>query len=361
MAMQRTANINKGKVEGSLYKSLYGDMKEKVLQVFWTSIEEGESTDIIYDNICDVLFTETDADIDISEKCRFLYSIYEVCYANRIVYKYVFMNYGKDNSTDLFKAAESKIECGPGIPPSWEELFLRESFRLAIATISRNMINKYDDIHLPSSIYDIFRCFHATNFNNLKVVLVGQDPYHQTMNIGGKTVSKAVGLSFSIREEDSRIPASLKNIYKRMSQTVTRETEVENEDGTESTIIEKWTPPNHGNLFSYAEQGILLLNTYLTVCPVKKAKSHRKLWGNFVRDNIIKYIDENCESVIFLLWGREAQAMKNVIGDRHFVLETSHPSGFSYRLGFNECDHFNEINNILESNDKTPIDWFSVH
>ena len=107
-------------------------------------------------------------------------------------------------------------------------MFWKEAFRLAIANISSNMFHDYDDIHLPSNVEDIFRCFHATDFENLKIVLIGQDPYHQMINIEGREVSKAVGLSFSIRPKDRRIPASLKNIYKRISQTVMRDIDIQN-------------------------------------------------------------------------------------------------------------------------------------
>lgn len=361
--IQKLRNIDRGNVEGSLYMNLYGDKRERILSIYNGDIDE--DVQLLYEKVCSLLFEVLDNSyyelsddnmIVIEQQSKFLYSIYELCCVNRIVYEgHNFMKYGKDNNTEIFTRAKSILRSGPGIPESWSDMFYKEDFRLNIAEISSKLYTQYGDVQYPSDIEDIFKCFHFTNYNNLKVVLIGQDPYHQEIVVGGRNVSKAVGLSFSIRKEDRKIPMSLKNIFKRMRQTISRTVEID-----EQTHIEDWMVPNHGDLSEYAKQGVLLLNTYLTVCPIGKAGSHSKLWGNFVRDNIIRYINENFENVIFLLWGRKAQGMENVIGDKHYVLKTSHPSGFSYNRGFHECDHFNEINQILLEVGKEPVDWFNI-
>ncbi len=175
----------------------------------------------------------------------------------------------------------------------------------------------------------IFKAFELTPVPQLKVVILGQDPYHG--------LGQAHGLSFSV---PSNVPAppSLKNIFK----------EIENDLGVRMSgypSLEKW-----------AQQGVLLLNAVLTVRS-GEAASHSKIgWEEFT-DAVIKYISDNCEGVVFLLWGNFARS-KSVLIDRskHHVLEAAHPSPLA-RGAFFGCRHFSRTNEILTANGKPPIDW----
>ena len=177
----------------------------------------------------------------------------------------------------------------------------------------------------------IFQAFEYFNFEDTKVVIVGQDPYHQK--------GQATGLCFSV-PNGIKVPPSLKNIYK----------ELEN-DST------KYHTPNHGDLTRWALQGVLLLNAGLTV-QEGKAGSHSKKWG-FLTDEIIRTISSNLDGVIFLLWGNFAKSKKKLIDTRkHFILEATHPSPLSAnRGGWFGCQHFSKTNDILKQNDKVEIKW----
>lgn len=176
---------------------------------------------------------------------------------------------------------------------------------------------------------NVFNCMNICDFNNLKVVLLGQDPYHQK--------DQAMGLSFSV-PENIKIPPSLVNIYK----------ELKTDCNIEHT---------NGDLTNWAKQGVLLLNTSLTVresCP----NSHQKYWRPFT-DNLIKYISDNKEGIVFLLWGGNAKDKKKFIdSEKHYILEANHPSPLSAnRGGWFGCKHFSKTNNILEKDGKKKILW----
>lgn len=175
----------------------------------------------------------------------------------------------------------------------------------------------------------VFNCLNICKLDEIKVVILGQDPYHQK--------GQAMGLSFSV-PENIKLPPSLKNIYK----------ELEND----CNIIH-----NNGDLTEWAKQGVLLLNTALTVresCP----NSHQKYWKPFT-DNLITYISENREGVIFLLWGGNAKDKRKLIDiNKHYVLEANHPSPLSAnRGGWFGCKHFSKTNEILKKNNKKEIRW----
>ena len=182
-------------------------------------------------------------------------------------------------------------------------------------------------IYPPGS--QIFRAFDLTPVNDLKVVILGQDPYHGP--------GQAHGLSFSV-SAGVPAPPSLKNIFK----------EIESDLGVRMSgypDLEKW-----------ARQGVLLLNAVLTV-RAGAAASHSKIgWEEFT-DAVIRYISDNCEGVVFLLWGNFARS-KSVLIDRsrHHVLEAAHPSPLA-RGAFFGCRHFSQTNALLQSQGKTPIDW----
>jgi uracil-DNA glycosylase len=184
---------------------------------------------------------------------------------------------------------------------------------------------------------NIFTAFEYTPVDKLKVVILGQDPYHGA--------GQAHGLSFSVQKW-AKIPPSLKNIYK----------ELENEwfYGTGTWLV---PVPSHGNLTHWADQGVLLLNSILTVEAWKPA-SHWKIgWENFT-DSVIEKISENCDGIIFLLWGNFARSKKALIDEhKHHILESPHPSPFSAHRGFLWNNHFKKVNEIISRQGKKNIKW----
>ena len=177
---------------------------------------------------------------------------------------------------------------------------------------------------------DIFNAFHFTPLSKVKAVIIGQDPYH---NVG-----QAHGLCFSV-QPGTEIPPSLVNIYKEL------------EDDLGCFI------PNNGYLVKWAEQGVLLLNTVLTV-RAHQANSHQgKGWEQFT-DAVIRAVNEKEEPVVFLLWGRPAQMKKSMLNNpKHLILEAPHPSPLSAYRGFFGCKHFSRANEFLKQNGVAPIDW----
>ena len=177
---------------------------------------------------------------------------------------------------------------------------------------------------------DIFAALNYTELKEIKVVIMGQDPYHGP--------GQAHGLSFSVRK-DIKIPPSLKNIYK----------EIEEDLGHK--------PADHGFLEKWAKQGVLLLNAVLTV-EQKKAGSHQKIgWQKFT-DKIIEIVNEELEGVVFILWGGYAQKKaKDIDSDKHFVIESVHPSPLSSYRGFFGSKPFSKANKFLEKAGKKAVDW----
>ncbi len=184
-------------------------------------------------------------------------------------------------------------------------------------------------VYPPAS--DVFNAFRFTELSDIKVVILGQDPYHGP--------NQAHGLCFSVLPGITP-PPSLVNMYKELA-----------------TDIEGFEIPNHGYLKSWAEQGVLMLNTVLTV-EQGKAHSHSKTgWEQFT-DRVISAVDEHCEGVVFLLWGAHAQKKGKVIdANKHHVLKAPHPSPLSAHRGFFGCKHFSQANQVLISKGVEPIDW----
>lgn len=178
---------------------------------------------------------------------------------------------------------------------------------------------------------DIFNALNHTPFNKVKVVLLGQDPYHGT--------GQAHGLSFSV-QKGITIPPSLKNIYKELS-----------------TDITDFKTPVHGELTKWADEGVLLLNATLTVRAHEAGSHQGKGWEIFT-DTIITKLSEQREDLVFLLWGRYAQNKTGLIDQKkHTVLKAAHPSPLSAYSGFFGCRHFSKTNDILNKEGKAPIDW----
>ena len=177
---------------------------------------------------------------------------------------------------------------------------------------------------------NIFNAFNTTHLNQVKVVILGQDPYHGP--------NQAHGLSFSV-PKGVRIPPSLVNIYKELA--------------TDIGI----TMPQHGNLEKWAKQGVLLLNSVLTVEQAQAASHQKRGWERFT-DAVIKLINQEGKQVVFLLWGSYAQKKGQEIDrNKHLVLTAPHPSPLSAHRGFLGCQHFSKANQYLQLHDKSPIDW----
>ena len=178
---------------------------------------------------------------------------------------------------------------------------------------------------------NIFNALKYTSFENLKVVIVGQDPYHGE--------GQAHGLCFSV-QRGVPPPPSLVNIFKEQQQDL----------GFSSF-------PGHGDLTSWAEQGVLLLNNVLTVEAGRAASHHDKGWEGFT-DKVVRTINEHKQNVVFLLWGSAAQKKGEVISPlRHHILKAPHPSPLSAHRGFFGCRHFSKTNQILQGIKRTLIDW----
>ena len=180
------------------------------------------------------------------------------------------------------------------------------------------------------SMYDIFNALKYTDYNDTKVVILGQDPYHGE--------GEAHGLAFSVKE-DIPIPPSLKNIYKELNTSL-------------GCYI-----PNNGYLKKWEDQGVLLLNAALTV-QKDMANSHRGKGWEIFTDEVIKKLSQREKPVIFMLWGNNAKEKRQYIDtQKHHILMSVHPSPLSASRGFFGCNHFKKANEILESMGEKPIDW----
>ncbi|MFO6424034.1 uracil-DNA glycosylase [Motilimonas sp. KMU-193] len=178
---------------------------------------------------------------------------------------------------------------------------------------------------------EVFNAFKLTELADVKVVILGQDPYHGP--------NQAHGLCFSVRP-GVKVPPSLVNIYKELQ-----------------TDIPGFVTPDHGFLQSWAEQGVLLLNTVLTV-EAGKAHSHAKCGWETFTDKVIEQVNQHCDGVVFLLWGAHAQKKGAMVdSQRHHVLTAPHPSPLSAHRGFLGCRHFSKTNQILASLGKEEINW----
>ncbi|WP_139302546.1 MULTISPECIES: uracil-DNA glycosylase [Thalassotalea] len=186
-------------------------------------------------------------------------------------------------------------------------------------------------INVYPSEQEVFAAFDSPSFEQIKVVILGQDPYHGA--------GQAHGLCFSVKP-GVKPPPSLVNIYKELQ-----------------TDISDFQLPQHGNLQAWAEQGVFLLNTVLTV-EEGQAHSHKKLgWEQFT-DRVIELLSKHGEGIVFLLWGAHAQKKgKNIDATKHVILTAPHPSPLSAHRGFFGCQHFSKTNKYLQQLGKAPINW----
>ncbi|ETX10589.1 uracil-DNA glycosylase [Marinomonas ushuaiensis DSM 15871] len=212
----------------------------------------------------------------------------------------------------------------------WNEWLADEFDKDYMKTLEQFLQSEKQKCTIYPEEADYFMALNQTPFNKVKVVILGQDPYHGQ--------GQAHGLSFSVKP-GVKVPPSLINIYK----------ELETDLGI--------SPVNHGYLLQWAEQGVLLLNSVLTV-EAGKAGSHQNKGWEIFTDRIIKLIDEEHNGVVFMLWGAYAQKKgRHIDRQKHYVLESVHPSPLSAYRGFLGCQHFSKANAYLEKLGKESIEW----
>ena len=213
---------------------------------------------------------------------------------------------------------------------SWDGLLAEEFGKPYYLQLRQFLKQEYNTQQIFPPMHDIFNALRYTPYENVKAVILGQDPYHEP--------GQAHGLAFSVKK-GVMPPPSLKNIYK----------ELHDDLGV--------TAPSHGELTEWAKQGVLLLNTALTVRR-GQANSHRgKGWETFT-DSVIRILNDKPEPLVFLLWGGNAKGKLPLLTNpKHLVLTAAHPSPLSAFNGFFGCRHFSKANAYLQQNGVTPIDW----
>lgn len=218
----------------------------------------------------------------------------------------------------------------PPITNDWQQPLEVEFKKPYYKDLYKKVLEEYRSRQIFPNPDDIFNAFHLTPLKDVKVVILGQDPYHND--------GQAHGLCFSVKP-DVEVPPSLVNIYKEL------------QDDLGCRI------PNNGYLVKWAKQGVLMLNTVLTV-RAHQANSHRGIgWEQFT-DAVIRAVDAQDRPIVFLLWGRPAQMKKSMLHNpKHLILEAPHPSPLSAYRGFFGCRHFSQTNAFLEKNGLAPIDW----
>ena len=214
---------------------------------------------------------------------------------------------------------------------TWEDIIDIEKQKDYYKSLEKEINKRYETTTVFPEKQNIFKAFSLTKLDNLKVVILGQDPYHG--------FGQAQGLAFST-PANIKNPPSMQNILK----------EIQSDLGKKSICED-------GDLTPLAKQGVLLLNTILTV-EEAKPKSHHNLGWEVFTDNIIKYISDNCEDTIFILWGSPAISKTKLIDrKKHHILTAPHPSPLSSYRGFFGCKHFSQTNDILKSLNKEAIIW----
>lgn len=216
----------------------------------------------------------------------------------------------------------------------WDNI-LKDEFKKEYYLKIREFLKaEYFSVTVFPPMNDIFNALKYTPFEKTKVVILGQDPYHE--------INQAHGLSFSVRK-GVKIPPSLVNIYKELNSDIGMKI------------------PSHGELTSWAKQGVLLLNATLTVRE-GQANSHQAIGWSIFTDNVIKLLNESRSSIVFILWGANARSKKKYITNpAHLIIESAHPSPLSAYNGFFGSRPFSRANEFLVSKGLTPINWSSVN
>ncbi|AXI07715.1 uracil-DNA glycosylase [Oceanobacillus zhaokaii] len=212
----------------------------------------------------------------------------------------------------------------------WEPILKEEFQKDYYIRLHAFLKQEYSSYTVYPEMQDIFNALHYTDYQNTKVVILGQDPYHGP--------NQAQGLSFSVKPE-VRIPPSLKNIYKELHDDL------------------GFPAPNHGSLINWAKQGVLLLNTVLTVRKGEPNSHKGKGWELFTNE-VIKQVCAKTDPVVFILWGKHAQEKAELItASQHLIIKSPHPSPFSANRGFFGSRPFSRTNQFLEEAGLAPIDW----
>lgn len=224
-----------------------------------------------------------------------------------------------------------RMKKDPVMEKEWKEAlgdyFANDSF----VKLSHFIRNEYLTKKVFPAQNNIFKAFRLTPFSHIRVVILGQDPYHDD--------GQACGVCFSV-PDGVQVPPSLKNVYK----------EIANDTGASKDVTS-------GNLESWATQGVFLLNAILTVVAHAPASHKGKGWEEFT-DTVIQTISQKHEHVVFMLWGNYARSKKSLIDEtKHCILEAPHPSPFSAHSGFFGCKHFSKCNDYLKMHGKQEIDW----
>lgn len=212
----------------------------------------------------------------------------------------------------------------------WDDILSGEFSKDYYINLRKFLIDEYKNKKIYPNMYDIFNSLKLTSYEDVKIVILGQDPYHGE--------NQAHGLAFSVNK-GIKIPPSLLNMYKELQSDL-------------GCFI-----PNNGYLVPWAEQGVLLLNTVLTVREGEPNSHKNKGWEIFT-DKVISKLNEREDPIIFILWGNNAkEKLKLITNKRHFILTAPHPSPLSASRGFFGCKHFSKANEILKSLHKEEINW----
>lgn len=212
---------------------------------------------------------------------------------------------------------------------TWNDIFLIEENKEYYKNLTKLVDEEYENYTCFPKKDEIFEAFKLTPYENVKVVILGQDPYHE--------INQAHGLAFSVKCE--KLPPSLKNIYKEMK----------NDLGINHS--------QNGDLTYLAKQGVMLLNTTLTVRE-GKANSHEKFGWTTFTDNVISFLNEHETPIVFILWGNNARDKKKLItNQKHLIIESAHPSPLSANRGFFGTKPFSKTNEFLKNNNLLEIDW----
>ncbi|MBS6105717.1 uracil-DNA glycosylase [Anaerococcus sp.] len=212
----------------------------------------------------------------------------------------------------------------------WDIILADQWDRVYYQNLRKKLITEYRNYTVYPDMYDIFNALKSVAYEDVKVVILGQDPYHGP--------GQAHGYAFSV-QKGIKTPPSLQNIYKEMHDDI-------------GTYI-----PNNGYLIKWANQGVLLLNTSLTV-RAHQANSHQKIGWEILTDNIIKKLNKREKPVVFILWGRNAQSKERFITNpNHYIIKSTHPSPLSAHRGFFGSRPFSKTNDFLKASGQETIDW----
>ena len=219
----------------------------------------------------------------------------------------------------------------PKITNDWLDAIGDEFEKPYYLDLRKFLLDEYRTRRIFPPADDIFNAFHFTPLSKVKVLLLGQDPYHGER--------QAIGACFAVPTDQKELPPSLVNIYRELR------------DDLGCSV------PNHGYLKKWADEGVLLLNTVLTV-RAHQANSHQGKGWEYFTDAVIEAVNAQDRPIVYFLWGRPAQTKRRMLDNpKHLVLEAPHPSPLSAHRGFFGCRHFSKANDFLRENGASPIDW----